>query len=110
MKQQNIIKLSTLGIALLASSILSAAPQHEKAFKALDTDGSGSICVKELTASMEAQAKKQGKDDAVKTAGKRAQTRLKNEDTDGNGSICLEEFVAAAEKKAANQKKKTANS
>lgn len=106
MNHRNIVKLSTLGIAVLATSILTAAPDHAKAFKALDKDKSNSICVNELTANLEAMAKKQGKEDAVKTAGKRAATRLKNEDTDGNGTISMKEFVAAAEKKAANQKKK----
>ena len=84
MNHRNIIKLSSLGIALLATSIATAAPNHEKAFKAMDKDQSGSICIKELTANLEAAAKKQGKEDAVKTAGKRAQNRLKSEDTDGN--------------------------
>ncbi len=110
MNHKNIIKLSSLGIAVLATSVLTAAPDQAKAFKAMDQDGSGSICIKELTANLEAMAKKQGKDEAVKTAGKRAQARLKREDTDGDGTISMKEFVAAAEKKSANRKKKPADS
>jgi Ca2+-binding EF-hand superfamily protein len=110
MNQLNIIKLSTLGISLLAASVAMAAPNQEKAFKAMDKDNSGSICIKELTANFEAMAKKSGKEEALKTVGKRAEARLKNEDSDGNGSISMQEFVAAADKKAANSKKKTKDS
>ena len=100
MKNSNIIRLSTLSVSfLIASASLSvAAPDFNKQFDRFDKDGNGSISREEMGKTMTAQAKRQGNEQAIANADKRAAGRIKNNDTDGDGALSKDEFMAMAKK------------
>ncbi|HSH09138.1 MAG TPA: EF-hand domain-containing protein [Oceanipulchritudo sp.] len=95
--------LSLGALALFATaSLLSAAPNQDKAFADQDKDGNGVISVEELTDARVDWAQKQGKkkglseaeiEKNIANAKKSAAKSVKQNDKDKDGSLSKEEWL-----------------
>ena len=100
--------LSLAAVALFATaSLLSAAPNHEKAFATQDKDGDGAISLEELTNARIAWAMSQGKkkglseaqiEENTAKASKSSKQRFKKFDKDKDGILSKEEWLKMRKK------------